>query len=153
MVALQKQYADGKRISNALQTNGILLDTEWCHFFAEQSFLIGPLNRRPRELHDRYRVDKSGKSSFDGVVRGLELLKKERVEFNTLTVVHRENSQRPLEVYRFLREIGSGFIQFIPLVERVAPPALKVLGFGLNEPPGPKPTLPHVASDILERAC
>lgn len=137
VVTLQKKYGDGKRISNALQTNGILLDTEWCHFFAEHKFLVGLSIDGPRELHDRYRVDKSGKSSFDDVVRGLELLKKERVEFNTLTVVHRENSQQPLEVYRFLKEIGSGFIQFIPLVERVAPPTLTVLGFGLNEPPSP----------------
>lgn len=137
VVALQKKYADGKTISNALQTNGILLDTEWCHFFAEHQFLIGLSIDGPRELHDRYRVDKSGKPSFDAVMRGLELLKKERVEFNTLTVVHRENSQRPLDVYRFLKEIGSGFIQFIPLVERLAPPALTVLGFGLNEPPSP----------------
>lgn len=137
VVALQKKYADGKRISNALQTNGILLDTEWCHFFADRRFLIGLSIDGPRELHDRYRVDKSGKSSFDDVVRGLELLKREQVEFNTLTVVHRENSQQPLEVYRFLREMGSSFIQFIPLVERVAPPALRVLGFGLNESPTP----------------
>ena len=137
VVALQKQYAQGKRISNAVQTNGVLLNTEWCRFFAEHGFLIGLSLDGPRELHDRYRVDKSGNSSFEDVVRGLELLKREGVEFNTLTVVHRENSQRPLEVYRFLKEIGSKFIQFIPLVERVAPPALKVLGFGLNEPPDP----------------
>jgi hypothetical protein len=54
------------------------------------------------------------------VVGGLEMLRKHGVEFNTLTVVNRANSQKPLETYRFLRDIGSGFIQFIPLVERAA---------------------------------
>lgn len=137
VVALQSKYADGKTISNALQTNGVLLDVEWCQFFAEHKFLIGISIDGPRELHDRYRVDKGGKSSFDAVVHGIELLKQERVEFNTLTVVHRENSRRPLDVYRFLKGVGSGFIQFIPLVERQAPPSLKVLGFDLNEPPVP----------------
>jgi uncharacterized protein len=50
---------------------------------------------------------------------GLGYLKKHGVEFNTLTVVHRQNSQRPLDVYHFLREIGSGYMQFIPVVERL----------------------------------
>lgn len=137
VVALQRRYADGKQISNALQTNGVLLDNEWCELFAEHHFLVGISIDGPRDLHDCYRVDKRGESSFDAVVRGIELLKKGKVDFNTLTVVHRLNSQRPLDVYRFLKEIGSGFIQFIPLVERNAPPQLKVLGFGLAQPPIP----------------
>jgi uncharacterized protein len=134
-VELQKRYAGGKRITNALQTNGTLLDEEWCEFLADNRFLIGLSIDGPRELHDAYRVDKQQRPTFDAVVRGLELLKSHRVEFNTLTVVNRLNSERPLEVYRFLKEIGSGFIQFIPLVERVAPTRLKVLGFDFNEPP------------------
>lgn len=135
VVALQAKHANGKKISNALQTNGVLLNGEWCELFAEHRFLIGISIDGPRELHDRYRVDKGGKSSFDAVVRGMELLKKEKVEFNTLTVVHRANSHRPLDVYRFLKESGSGFIQFIPLVERHASPELKVLGWTLAQPP------------------
>lgn len=135
VVALQKKHANGKKISNALQTNGVLLNGEWCDLFAEHRFLIGISIDGPRELHDRYRVDKGGKSSFDAVVRGMELLKREQVEFNTLTVVHRANSQRPLDVYRFLKEMGSGFIQFIPLVERHASPQMKLLGLSLDQPP------------------
>ena len=42
------------------------------------------------------------------------------VEFNTLTVVQRDNSRFPLEVYNFLKEAGSHVMQFIPVVERVA---------------------------------
>ncbi|MGO9241818.1 MAG: anaerobic sulfatase maturase [Bryobacteraceae bacterium] len=135
VVALQEKHANGKKISNALQTNGVLLNGEWCDLFAEHRFLIGISIDGPRELHDRYRVDKGGKSSFDAVVRGMELLKREQVEFNTLTVVHRANSQRPLDVYRFLKEMGSGFIQFIPLVERHAAPQMKLLGLSLDQPP------------------
>jgi uncharacterized protein len=54
-------------------------------------------------------------------LRGLETLRRHGVEFNTLTCVQRHNSKAPLEVYRFLREHGSGFMQFIPIVERAAP--------------------------------
>lgn len=141
IVELQRRYAGGKVIHNALQTNGTLLDDEWCEFLATNNFLVGLSIDGPRELHDKYRVDKRQKPTFDDVMRGLSLLKKHRVEFNTLTVVNRANSQRPMEVYNFLKDIGSGFIQFIPLVERVPETRLKVLGFDFAEPPDP--SLPH----------
>jgi uncharacterized protein len=120
VVELQKKYANGKDIENAFQTNGIILDDEWGEFLAENKFLVGLSIDGPRELHDCYRVDKGGQPTFDRVMRGLGYLKKHGVEFNTLTVVHKKNSQHPLQVYRFLKEVGSGFIQFIPIVERIA---------------------------------
>jgi uncharacterized protein len=118
VIALQQKYANGKTIHNALQTNGTLIDDEWGEFLAEQQFLVGLSIDGPRELHDCYRVDKGQAATFDRVMRGAGKLKEHQVEFNTLTVVHRKNSEYPLEVYRFLKEIGSGFIQFIPIVER-----------------------------------
>ena len=118
-VALQKKYANGKHITNAFQTNGTKLDDEWGQFLHENEFLVGISIDGPREMHDFYRVDKGGQPSFDDVMRGLEALKRNEVEFNTLTVVQRNNSYHPLEVYRFLKEIGSGFIQFIPIAERL----------------------------------
>lgn len=120
VVELQDKYANGKRIKNALQTNGILLDDEWGEFLAHNHFLLGLSIDGPRTLHDKYRVDKRGQRTFDKVMRGLGVLKKHAVEFNTLTVVQRHNSYHPLEVYRFLKEIGSTFMQFIPIVERSA---------------------------------
>ncbi|HEV2417589.1 MAG TPA: anaerobic sulfatase maturase [Terriglobia bacterium] len=120
VVELEKRYAGSKRVENAFQTNGILLDDRWVEFLAENHFLVGLSIDGPRELHDRYRVDKGGQATFDRVLRGLAYLKKHGVEFNTLTVVQRHNSRRPLDVYRFLKEAGSDFMQFIPIVERVA---------------------------------
>ena len=120
VVELQRRFADGKSIANALQTNGVLIDDEWGEFLAEHSFLVGVSIDGPRELHNCYRVDKGQAPTFDRVLRGITKLKQHEVEFNTLTVVHRRNSEHPLEVYKFLKEIGSGFIQFIPIVERQA---------------------------------
>jgi uncharacterized protein len=142
-VELQKKYANGKRIENALQTNGVLLDDEWGEFLAGNRFLVGVSIDGPRVLHDKFRVDKGGQPTFDKVVRGLDYLKKHNVEFNTLTVVQRHNSYHPLEVYRFLKEIGSGFMQFIPIVERIAerPSAngLVLIGPASEEPAGVSP--------------
>jgi uncharacterized protein len=120
VVALQAKYANGKRIQNGFQTNGILLDEEWARFLKEADFLVGVSLDGPRELHDVYRVDKGGQPTFDRVMRGIDVLKSHGVEFNTLTTVHRGNSMFPLEVYRFLRDHGSGYMQFIPIVERIS---------------------------------
>jgi uncharacterized protein len=117
-VQLQRKYADGKKIENTFQTNGILLNDEWCSFFSENNFLIGLSIDGPREIHDKYRVHKGGQPSFDKVMSGLEYLKKHKIEFNTLTCVQKDNAYKPLEVYEFLKEIGSKFMQFIPIVER-----------------------------------
>lgn len=120
VVSLQQKYARGKTITNAFQTNGVLLNDQWCRFFAGNHFLVGISIDGPAALHNIYRMNKGGQPSFEQVMRVIDLLKKYNVEFNTLTVVHRENSTRPLEVYHFLKEAGSGFMQFIPVVERAA---------------------------------
>jgi len=119
-VLLQQKYRrPGMRIQNTLQTNGTKLDDAWCSFFKEHGFLIGLSVDGPRALHDAYRVDKGGAGSFERVMKGLGLLKKYGVEFNILTTLHAANAPHPLEVYRFLRdEVGTRFVQFIPIVER-----------------------------------
>ncbi len=120
VVELEQRYANGKQIANAFQTNGVLLNDAWAQFFLEHQFLIGISIDGPRELHDAYRVDKGGQPTFDRVMRGIETLQRNKVDFNTLTTLHRANADSPLEVYRFLKENGSGFMQFIPIVERIA---------------------------------
>ena len=117
-IDLQKKYSDGKNFENTIQTNGVLLNDEWCTFLADNNFLVGLSIDGPKEIHDKYRVYKSGQPSFEKVMTGLEYLKKHNVEFNTLTCVHKDNSYKPLEVYNFLKGIGSRFMQFIPIVER-----------------------------------
>ncbi|MFP4366765.1 MAG: radical SAM protein, partial [Bacteroidales bacterium] len=117
-VELQKKYSGGKRIDNALQTNGTLLTDEFCEFLKKENFLVGLSIDGPKDVHDHYRLTVKGEPSWDRVMDGLKLLKKHGVEFNTLSVVNRKTSEKPLEVYRFLKQIGSGFIQFIPIVER-----------------------------------
>jgi uncharacterized protein len=120
VVELQARYSDGKKIENALQTNGTLLDEKWGEFLARHGFLVGISIDGPEELHDGFRVDKGGGPTHSRVLRALDVLRRNRVEFNTLTAVHRKNQHRPLEVYRFLKEIGSRYLQFIPIVEEIA---------------------------------
>jgi uncharacterized protein len=119
-IELEKKYQKpGTTILNTIQTNGILINEDWCRFFKENNFLVGLSIDGPKELHDFYRVDKSGHGTFDKVVKAARLMQKFDVDFNLLTTVHAYNANHPLEVYRFFRdELKAKYIQLIPIVER-----------------------------------
>lgn len=119
-VELQAKYRrPGMKVINAFQTNGILLDEDWCRFFHENHFLIGLSIDGPRALHDTFRLDQGDQPTFARVMRAAELLREYQVEFNTLTCVSAANAPHGLEVYAFLRDtVQSRYMQFIPIVER-----------------------------------
>ena len=119
-IAYQKKYAGSKTIENAFQTNGTRLNEEWCRFFTDNKILVGISIDGPEHNHDHYRVTASGRPTFKRVMKGIELLHRHKVEFNTLSCVNVYNVQFPTETYRFLKNTGSGFIQFLPVVERRA---------------------------------
>lgn len=115
-----------QRVTHSLQTNGTLLDEQWCEFLAEHGFLVGLSVDGPAEMHDRYRVNKAGRGSHRMVIRGWRLLQRYQVDTNILCTVHAGNQGRPLDVYRYFRdELGARFLQFIPIVERVEPKDLE----------------------------
>jgi len=118
-VAFQQKHAKaGQKIQNDLQTNGTLLDDDWGRFLKRHNFLVGLSVDGPKDVHDAMRPTKRDQPSFDDVMRGAEVLRRHGVPFNTLTCVHRYNASRPLDVYRFLRrELGSTYLQFLPIVE------------------------------------
>lgn len=117
-VALQNKYARPTlEIQNAFQTNGTRLDDDWAKFFRDHDFLVGISIDGPEDLHDEFRPDKGGRGSFRDVMKGLEYLIKYNVRFNTLSCVQSSNANYPVKVYRFLKNIGSDFMQFIPIVE------------------------------------
>ncbi len=117
----QRKHSGGKTIINSLQTNGTLLNADWCRFFNDNRFLIGVSIDGPRDIHDAYRVNKEGRPTFDKVMDGINQMAKFRVEYNTLSVVNDKSEGRGAEVYQFLKSIGSRFMQFLPAVEYVLP--------------------------------
>jgi len=127
----EKYRRPGMTFLHTMQTNATLLDDAWCAFFKENNYLIGVSLDGPQELHDIYRRDKGGRSTFERVLRGVRLLQKHSVEFNILVTVNHVNAEYPLEVYRFIRdEIGADWIQFIPVVERINPDGLALYQAG-----------------------
>jgi len=137
-IRFQRQYAGGKKITNTFQTNGTLLDDEWCEFLAKHDMLVGLSLDGPPDIHDLHRSDRGGGPTFDKVHDALELLQKHRVEYNVLACVSREAAHRPLDVYHFLKKEGVDFVQFIPIVERTPGARAKQLGLDLGLPPDTK---------------
>lgn len=115
--ALQQKYAAGKHIENAIQTNATLIDEEWCQLFKEHNVLLGVSIDGPETMHDTYRKDKHQHGTFAKVMHGIELVKKHNIPFNTLTCINHSNYQHPLEVYHFLKNLGSTFMQFSEVIE------------------------------------
>ncbi|WP_308195505.1 anaerobic sulfatase maturase [Paenibacillus mellifer] len=121
VVSLQAKYAPPHTmISNALQTNGTLINESWARFFKRYHFLIGISLDGPEPIHDTHRITGSGKGSFDLVMRGLHHLEQAGVEYNILTVIHEDNVKKPDELMAFYHEQNFAFIQFIPCMDFVS---------------------------------
>ncbi len=118
-VGFQKKYARGRRIDNCIQTNGTLLNDEWCRFFKENNWLAGVSIDGPQRFHDEYRKNRRGLPSFEKVMRGIELLNRHGVDWNAMAVVNNLNADYPHEFYNFFKSIGCRYIQFSPIVERI----------------------------------
>jgi len=117
-VELQKKYGSpGQQVSNTLQTNGVLLDDEWCRFFRDNKFLLGISIDGPKEFHDRYRLDHSGKGTFDRVIGGIKTCRKHEVQFSALVLLNNNNVEQPESLFEFCIENELTYLQFIPCVE------------------------------------
>lgn len=123
VLELQRKYARGRIIENCLQTNGTLLNDEWCEFFRANNWLIGISIDGPQDLHDEYRRARGGQPSFYKVMKGIRLLQKHGVEWNAMGVVNDYNADYPLDVYHFYKDNGCKYIQFAPIIERLKPHA------------------------------
>ncbi len=118
IVALQRKHKPpNRRITNGMQTNGTLLDVDWCRFLAAEGFAVGLSLDGPQELHDRYRVTKGQNPTHEQALRGYKLLRQHRIPCNILFVVHAQNVQHPTEVYRFFKQMKAPYVEFLPLVE------------------------------------
>lgn len=118
-VELQKRHIPaGRRFTNAIQTNGTLLNRAWAEFFRQEQFLVGLSLDGPQNFHDQYRKDSAGRGTWTRVLGAFSLLREYNVDVNILCVVSRVNAEYPKQMYRFFRELGAEYVQFIPLVEK-----------------------------------
>lgn len=131
VIAFQRRYGGGRTVVNTLQTNGTLITADWAAFFRDNGFLVGLSLDGPEDVHDAFRRDRGGKPTFTRVMRGLEWLRRFGVAFNTLSTVNARSEGRGQIIYRFLRSVGSRYLQFLPVSEPGNPPYnVSDTGFG-----------------------
>lgn len=115
---LVEQYNGKKRpVTFAIQTNGLLLDDQWCQFFQENKFLVGLSMDGDKDAHDLNRVDPVGKGTFQRVLKSAKLLEKHGVEFNILTVVTAQTTRSIERIYKFFMKNGLCYQQYIPCLD------------------------------------
>jgi len=136
VIELQQQYLpEGWTCWNNLQTNGTLLDDEWCEFLARAHFDVGLSIDGAEWIHDRYRRDSGGGPTYDRVIATARRLQAHGVQPDLLCTVTSSAAADPLAVYRALRDLNTGWIQFIPIVRRapeggVTPDSVTPEGYG-----------------------
>jgi uncharacterized protein len=134
---VEKYRRPGQAVQQTFQTNGLLLDDDWCAFFKKHDFLVGLSVDGPRELHDTYRRDRRGHGTFDLVMQGWRRLRDHGVEFNILCTVNAANQAHGRAIYRFFRdELGAKWVQFIPIIERATERTIDIANQGWSDRPG-----------------
>jgi uncharacterized protein len=139
-VALVERYRrPDQKVEHTFQTNGIALDDEWGAFLKEHNVLVGLSIDGPREMHDTHRVTRGGQGTFDLVMKGWQCLRRHDVDFNVLCTVNAANQDHGRRVYQFFRdEIGTKWMQFIPIIERATPETIHIANRGWSERPKEK---------------
>ncbi len=136
VVELERKYLPrGWQVWNNLQTNGLMLNDEWCRFLAGNHFDVGLSIDGAKYIHDRFRRDRGGNPTYDRVRRAAARLQKAGIQPDLLSTVTSASAEDPLAVYRGLRELSTGWVQFIPIVVRtedggVTPDSITPEGYG-----------------------
>jgi len=120
VIELQKKYSpEEKKVVNGIQTNGMLINDDWCRFFHDNDFIVGISIDGPSFLHDIYRRTVNDKPTFSRVKESYLLLREYGISTEILCTVNSENVLYPIQVYEFFRALGVEYITFIPVVERL----------------------------------
>lgn len=119
VISLQQKYIrEGMTVLNGIQTNGTLLNDEWCSFLKDERFMVGISIDGPEDLHTAFRKQKNGKALYHETLNGYQLLKKYQIPCEALCVVNAINASEPIRLYEFFKKLEVQYLTFIPLVER-----------------------------------
>lgn len=123
LIEFQKKYnVKNVQINNALQTNGILIDTVWAKFLADHKFLVGLSLDGPKDIHDDYRVGPDHKGSFVRIMETVRLFNQYGVDYNILCVVTANAARHISKIYNFYKKHGFHYLQFIPCLDPLGQP-------------------------------
>lgn len=126
----KKHGAPGQVVGNAVQTNGILIDDDWCRLFREYNFLIGLSMDGPEDIHDARRVNIGNRGTWHKVMETAEQFRRWGVEFNILCVVNASNVHLGADLLKWFVANGFDYVQFIPCMEKDSPHNVPIDAYG-----------------------
>jgi len=88
------------------QTNGVLINEEWCEFFKLHGITPGVSLDGPASYHDSRRRYRSGKGSHADALRGMRLLRQHAVPFHVIAVVTSASLDAADELFDFFQAEG-----------------------------------------------
>jgi uncharacterized protein len=113
-VKFQQEFGDGVLYDNSIQTNGTLINDRWLDFFKQERFSVSISIDGPRDLHDRFRVDRRGRGSFDRVEAAINRVQMADIPLGVCIVISRANVDHVEEIYDYVASRGLRF-NVIPL--------------------------------------
>jgi sulfatase maturation enzyme AslB (radical SAM superfamily) len=110
--AIERMRPESVIVKHSFQTNGMLIDAEWCRLFLEWNVGVGVSIDGPRALHDRHRKTRSGKGTFDKTLAGIRSLRANGVPFHVISVLSRDSLSMADELLDFYLSEGIDQICF-----------------------------------------
>lgn len=105
------------RLNFSLQSNGVLLDEEWVEILRDLGVQLSISIDGYGEAHDKARIDRKGRGTFERIVRRIDMLHRRAMPFGALCVVDPRADGR--RAYETLTGLGPRQISFlIPDVTR-----------------------------------
>jgi uncharacterized protein len=96
----------GNKLIHTIQTNATYINNSWCSFLIKKDFRVSVSLDGPEFLHNQHRITKSGKGTFQLVMKGVECLKRKNIPFRVITVLTKESLNYPDELYDFFENLG-----------------------------------------------
>jgi uncharacterized protein len=102
----------GVRVTQAIQTNGTLINEAWCRFFVREKVLVGLSVDGPASIHDRQRRSLGNRPTHALVCRGIDLLRKYDLPLHALAVLTPQSLTRADEIFDFFSDAGFKSLSF-----------------------------------------
>ncbi|GCF94182.1 radical SAM/SPASM domain-containing protein [Enterococcus florum] len=119
IVSLIQRQAKQVQVEYCLQTNGMIINEQWCVFLKENQFLVGLSIDGYSAFHDRYRLDPKGRGTFQRVLKTKQLFDDYKINYNVLCVLTDALADEPEKIFQFIVEQKIEYIQFIPCLDEL----------------------------------
>lgn len=103
---IRSHAPSGTIVSHAFQTNGTLINDDWCLFFKKHNVRVGVSIDGPAFIHDRFRVKRNGKGTFSEAMKGIDFLKKHHIDFHVISVLTDFSLDYPDDIFQFFIDLG-----------------------------------------------